>query len=264
MREIGSRDNRIYKEALKLSRKKYRDREGLYVVEGENLVREALRYSCVDKIFVSSDRVNTYIEAGILDREPADNVFSVEDSLFEKLAQTETSQGILATVRKKEFSVEELTEEKKGNNNFVVLDRLQDPGNIGTIVRTSEGAGYSGVIVLRGTADVFSPKTVRAAAGSVFRNPIIHVEDNRELRKLCDRLGLKLVVTGFDTDKYYFDEDISRDTALVIGNEGNGVSDELMDMADVKIKIPMMGELESLNASVAAGILMYEVQRRGR
>ena len=100
MREIGSRDNRIYKEALKLSRKKYRDREGLYVVEGENLVREALRYSCVDKIFVSSDRVNTYIEAGILDREPADNVFSVEDSLFEKLAQTETSQGILATVRK--------------------------------------------------------------------------------------------------------------------------------------------------------------------
>ncbi|MDD7718516.1 MAG: RNA methyltransferase [Eubacteriaceae bacterium] len=263
MREIRSKDNRIFKETLKLSQKKYRDREGLYIVEGENLVGEAMEYGLVKSIFVSEDKADFYRDRGLL-KEARGDTYLVEPKLFDRLAQTETSQGILAVVSKSLYDPETLVKNEKGNSNYVVLDRLQDPGNIGTIIRTAEGAGYSGVMVLKGTADVFSPKTVRAAAGSVFRNPIIQVEDNRELRKLCDRLGLKLVVTGFDTDKFYFDEDISQNTALVIGNEGNGVSGELMEMSDVRIKIPMMGNLESLNASVAAAILMYETQRRGR
>lgn len=264
MKAIASKDNRIYKETLKLSQKKYRDREGLYLVEGENLVEEALRYAEVERIFVSFDKREAYEEMGILNSENDGMTFCLGSGLFERLAQTETSQGILAVVRKNEFCLENGENLKRGNNNYVVLDRLQDPGNIGTIIRTAEGAGYSGIVVLKGTADVFSPKTIRAAAGAVFRNPIIHVEDNRELREFCDRMNLKMVVTSFDTDKYYFDEDISRDTALVIGNEGNGVSDELMEMSDVKIKIPMLGHLESLNVSVAAAILMYETQRRGK
>ncbi|MDD6043477.1 MAG: RNA methyltransferase [Eubacteriaceae bacterium] len=262
MREIISKDNRIFKDAMKLSQKKYRDREGLYLVEGENLVEEALNYGLAETIFISSSRLDYYRDKGLMAEKWEKLAFAVEPKLFDKLAQTETSQGILAVVRKREYGIDNLISDDCGKNNYVVLDRLQDPGNIGTIIRTAEGAGYSGVITLKGTADVFSPKTIRAAAGSVFRNPIIHVEDNRELRKLCDRLGLKLVVTSFDTDKFYFDEDLSENVALVIGNEGNGVSGELMNMADVKIKIPMQGRLESLNASIAAGILMYEAQRK--
>lgn len=253
MKEIRSKDNRIFKECQKLAQKKYRDREGRYLIEGENLVFEAFDHGKIDYLLIDEEKAGAY-------NLHADG-YVVEHKLFTKLAQTETSQGILAVVRKAEYSQSELEERCSGGRNVVVLDRLQDPGNIGTIMRTAEGAGYAAVIALKGTADIFAPKTIRAAAGSVFRIPIVHVEDNRELSELVKCLGKSLVVTSLDTDKYYFDVDLSKDTALVIGNEGNGVSDELMKMADVKIKIPMDGKLESLNASVAAGILMYEAQR---
>jgi len=253
MREIRSKDNRIFKECQKLSQKKYRDREGLYLIEGENLIGEVPEEDLV--YIICSDRLGWEFDDD-------ENVYLMSASLFDKLAQTETSQGILAVVRKPKITAASLQDRLAEDANVVVLDRLQDPGNIGTIIRTAEGAGYGAVITVKGTGDVFSPKTIRAAAGSVFRMPILQVEDNRELRELADRLGKKLVVTAFDTDKYYFDADLSKGTALVIGNEGNGVSAELMDMADIKVKIPMDGNLESLNASVAAGILMYETKRR--
>jgi len=253
MREIRSKDNKIFKECQKLSQKKYRDREGLYLIEGENLIAEV---PDEDLVYLICSEGSGWI------LEDKDDVYVMPANLFEKIAQTETSQGILAVVRKPNITAASLEERLKTEDNVVVLDRLQDPGNIGTIIRTSEGAGYGAVITVKGTGDVFSPKTIRAAAGSVFRMPIIQVEDNQELRKLTNQLGKKLVVTAFDTDKYYFDEDLSKGVALVIGNEGNGVSDELMAMADMKVKIPMDGHLESLNASVAAGILMYETKRK--
>ena len=254
MREIRSKDNRIFKECQKLSQKKYRDREGLYLIEGENLIAEVPEKDLV--YIICSDSHSDWDFADEKD------VYLMSAQLFDKIAQTETSQGILAVVRKPQITAEDLNEKITAKDNLVVLDRLQDPGNIGTIIRTAEGAGYGAVVTMKGTADVFSPKTIRAAAGSVFRIPIVQVENNQELRELADKLGKKLIVTGFDTDKYFFDVDLSQGIALVIGNEGNGVSDELMDMADIKVKIPMDGNLESLNASVAAGILMYEAKRR--
>lgn len=256
MREIRSKDNRIFKDCLRLSQKKYRDKEGRYLIEGSNLIFEAFDHADIDCLLIDEEKAGEY-DFSQRDAE----LYIVDHKLFGKLAQTETSQGILAVVKKREYSAESLKEKCDRNRNVVVLDRLQDPGNIGTIIRTAEGAGYAAVIALKGTADIFSPKTIRAAAGSVFRIPIIHVEDNRELMKLVEVLGKTLVVTSLDTDNYYFDVDLSRDTALVIGNEGQGVSKELQEMAPVKIKIPMDGKLESLNASVAAGILMYEAQR---
>ena len=114
---------------------------------------------------------------------------------------------------------------------------------------------------MKGTADVFSPKTVRAAAGSLFRMPVVFMDSNSELVEFSGAAGKKLVATCFDTERYYFDEDLTKDIALIIGNEGNGISQELMESSDLKIKIPMQGNIESLNASVAAGILMYEAVR---
>lgn len=252
IREIHSRDNRIFKECQKLSQKKYRDREGIYLIEGFNLMQEVPP----DMLLYAVARRGTQVQLP-----EGTDVYIMDEQLFDRIAQTETSQGILAAVRKREYTPEDLREHTSENSNFVVLDRLQDPGNIGTIIRTAEGAGYAAVIALKGTADIFSPKTIRAAAGSVFRIPIIHVEDNRELAGLAASLGKKLVVTSPDTDKTYYDEDLSAGIALVIGNEGGGVCQELMDMAHVRVRIPMEGSLESLNASVAAGILMYEAMR---
>lgn len=252
LKEIHSRDNRIFKECQKLSQKKYRDREGLYLIEGFNLMQEV----------PAEELCYMVLREGVLpDGLPEGEAYVMDGKLFDRLAQTETSQGVIAVVRKQVWTVEKLRAETGQNSNFVVLDRLQDPGNIGTIIRTAEGAGYAAVIAVKGTADIYSPKTIRAAAGSVFRIPIVHVEDNRELGSLAAGLGKKLVVTSLDTDTLYFDADLSRNVALVIGNEGSGVSRELMEMADVRVRIPMEGSLESLNASVAAGILMYEAGR---
>lgn len=254
-KKITSKENKIFKECSRLAQKKYRDREERYLIEGENLIFDALEADTeIDYMIV---REGTSYETDY-----DGDFYSLEPKLFDALAQTETSQGIMAVVKKKKFDADYLADINKDDSNFIVLDRLQDPGNIGTIIRTAEGAGYSGIICVKGTVDVYSPKVVRAAAGSVFRIPIVSVEDGRELQKLVSRLGKKLAVTCLNDDKYYFDVDIRKGIALVIGNEGGGCDPMLIEDADIKVTIPMKGKLESLNASVAAGILMYEAMRQ--
>lgn len=254
MREITSKDNKIIKLCQQLSLRKYRDKLGMYLIEGENLVREAvsegadLQWALVRKGY---EGVPPELEA---------KSFLVEPRLFDRLAQTDTSQGILAIVKKPVVSQAAMIE-KGAVGNFVVLDRLQDPGNIGTIIRTADAAGYSLVVVMKGTADVYSPKVVRAAAGSLFRVPVVFINDNEKLVSFIKAAGGKLVATCFDTDRYYFEEDLTKNIALIIGNEGNGISEELIESADTKIKIPMAGHIESLNAAVACAILMYEKVR---
>ena len=253
MRETTSKDNRIFKLCEQLALRKYRDRFSEYIIEGENLVAEALKTGAEVEALICR-RGYTKIPRELLSK-----TFVLEEKLFDRLAQTETSQGILAIVKKTEISKDMFAGER--GSNFVVLDRLQDPGNIGTILRTADAAGYRLAIVMKGTADVFSPKTVRAAAGSLFRMPVVFMDSNSELVEFSGAAGKKLVATCFDTERYYFDEDLTKDIALIIGNEGNGISQELMESSDLKIKIPMQGNIESLNASVAAGILMYEAVR---
>jgi len=252
MREITSKDNKIVKLCEQLSVRKYRDRLGLYLIEGENLLEEAVREgAAVDTVLMRKGY------RGRVQPELSDRTFALEPKLFDKLALTDTSQGILAVVRKPDISPADFVE-KGAAGNFVVLDRLQDPGNIGTIIRTADAAGYSLVVAMKGTADVFSPKVVRAAAGSLFRVPVVFMDDYDELAAFVKAAGGKLAATCFDTDRYYYDVDQTKNTALIIGNECNGIAPELIERADVKIKIPMAGTIESLNAAVAAAILMYE------
>ena len=181
---IQSKDNRIFKACQKLQQKKYRDREGLYLIEGPNLIGEAPAAD-IEYIVISEERQSDYGEYLSEDRP----VYLMAEQLFRRIAQTETSQGIAAAVKRRSWSWEQLSKLCGPGKNLVVLDRLQDPGNIGTIIRTAEGAGYSAVVAVKGTADIFSPKTIRAAAGTVFRIPIVQVGDNRELKALTDRLG---------------------------------------------------------------------------
>ena len=146
--------------------------------------------------------------------------------------------------------------------NYIVLDRLQDPGNIGTILRTADAAGFELAVLVKGTADPYSPKVVRSAAGSLFRVPICFVDGPDELIGLVHENGKRLIATALEAEKAYYDCDLKEDAAIVIGNEGNGIDRELLKRADEIITIPMAGNTESLNAAVSAGILMYERIRR--
>ena len=254
MRTISSKDNRIVKLCAGLSQKKNRDKQGLYLIEGENLLEEAVKNNAeIQTVLVRKGYEKTLW--GLEDR-----AFMLEDKVFRSLAQTQSSQGVIAIVKKPRTDISQFKIGNEGGN-YVVLDRLQDPGNIGTILRTADAAGYKLVIVMEGTADVFSPKVVRAATGSLFRMPVVFMASEDELTEFVRAAGKKLVATCFDTDRYYYEEELRSNIALIIGNEGNGISETLINRSDVKIKIPMENT-ESLNASVAAGILMYEAVRR--
>lgn len=190
-------------------------------------------------------------------------VLSMEEKLFEKLSQTQASQGILAIVEKKVMEEGDFLKQiQTKSGNVVLLDRLQDPGNIGTILRTADAAGYSGLMTIKGTADLYAPKIVRAAAGSLFRMPVFAADSAEQAVSILKAAGKTILATGFDTKFCYYDVNMEKNIGLIIGNEGNGISAELMDMAHQVIRIPMDGNIDSLNAAVAAGILMYESVRK--
>ena len=257
MREIRSKDNKIWKRCEQLTMRKYRDRSGLYLIEGENLLDEAIRnHVRIETVLVREDCQKA------LPPEAADKVFLLDARLFDKLAQTVTSQGILAVVAKAEVRKEDFI--GLPGSNFIVLDRLQDPGNIGTILRTADAAGYRLAILMKGTADVYAPKVVRAATGSLFRMPVVSMASTEELVEFTRAAGKKLTATCLDAQRCYYDEDLTHDIALVIGNEGSGVAPALIESSELRIKIPMQGNIESLNAAVAAGVLMYEAMRGRR
>ncbi len=244
---ISSKDNRIYKDLLRLEKRKFRDRENRFIAEGPNLVREAIATGMGIDAIILRDGVS------FGDDHPATRYMDAR--IFDSVSSTENSQGVLAVLRKPECTEDILN--KRGGC-VVVMDRLQDPGNVGTIIRTAEAAGYSAVICVKGTADPYSPKAVRAAAGSVLRMPVLHSEDEDETLKLLNNYGKKTVVTLPTGDNRYSDVDLSEDIALIVGNEGRGCSSAFIEQADISVTIPMEGDTESLNASVACSILMYE------
>lgn len=261
MKQITSSDNRICRIIRQLDSRKHREKLGLYLIEGENLTEEAFKNNAdIEFIAVNEDRLSYY-----------ENLFGgrlseccvMPAGLFNRLAQTESSQGIMAAVRIPQLTQQQFMEHIAGGN-VIVLDRLQDPGNIGTILRTCDAAGYRGAVMIKGTADIYSPKVVRSAAGSVFRIPAYYTAGARDGVKLLKDSGLQIIGTGFDTEDMYYDVDMRRNTAVVIGNEGNGISEEMAALCDRTVKIPMRGKIESLNAAVAAGILIYESIRQER
>ncbi|MGN0710687.1 MAG: TrmH family RNA methyltransferase [Anaerovoracaceae bacterium] len=272
MKTITSQDNKLYKSCFLLKQKKNRDKTGKYLIEGPNLVADALRSGVFPElILVSEESLSSEEISGLCSEyeEKSDGgkerIYVLSEKLFCRLSETENPQGILGVVRRKEFSDEAFFEEteggKNGATNIIVLDRLQDPGNVGTILRTAEAAGYGGVMVIKGTVDLFSPKTVRSCTGSVFRMPVIFKDTPQEALESLKSHGKKVVSTGLEESVYYYDTDLKKDVAVIVGNEGNGVCTEFMEGADVRVKIPMQGQTESLNASIAAAILMYEAVR---
>ena len=244
---ITSRDNQTIKEIIKLKDKKYRDKS--FIVEGIKQVEEAIKENAsIEKIVLSEDFIGKekYQEFGLVE---------VSNKLFNEITDTITPQGILAVVSKKE------NEEIDYSKDFIlVLDNIQDPGNLGTIIRTADSCDLGQIVVSKDTVDSYSPKVIRSTMGSSFRINVIE-KDLEEAIEEIKAHGFKVIVTSLQTDKSIYDIDYSK-TAIIIGNEANGVRENIFNKSDLKVKIPMLGKTESLNASIAAGIMMYEYTRQ--
>ena len=259
---ITSKDNFIVKRLKQLEAKKYRDRFSRFVLEGPTVLLEAfnedikLEFAVYSDWFARSEGSEDMIERLESRGVP---VYSVDDRMFASLSGTETPQGILAVAEKPEWDKAVL---RKPGANFIVLDRVADPGNIGTIVRTSEAAGFEAIIVIKGSADLYSGKVSRAAAGALMRMPVFYADSGDELVSMMREGGKKIVCTDPRSKVYYYNIDMARDTAIIIGNEASGVSQEIFECADLNVGIPMEGKTESLNAAVASSILMYESLRQ--
>lgn len=259
MQVISSKDNELIKHIKKLKDKKYRDESNEYIIEGVKLIEEAVKENAkIKKIIVCEDTTKTYeIPTNIMLEIAKYECIYVTEKIFASITQVTNPQGIMAIIEKNTENQEiDFTQDI-----IVALDDVQDPGNLGTILRTVDSIGLNQIIVSKGTADAFNPKVVRSTMGAIFRVKIIEVENLAQAIKEMRKHHFKLMVTSLQTDNSIYDIDFNK-KIIVIGNEANGVSKEIQDMADEKAKIPMLGRTESLNASVAAGIVMYEYVRQ--
>ena len=185
---------------------------------------------------------------------------TVSEEVFKKMSDTQTPQGILTVLKRPVYHLEELLQVE--NPLFVLLEDLQDPGNLGTIVRTGEGAGVTAVLMSKNTVDIFNPKTIRATMGSVYRVPFVYVENVEDTIKSLHNANVKTYAAHLAGKDYYDSFSFREGTAFLIGNEGNGLQKSTADAAFSYLKIPMEGQVESLNAAIATSLLMYEAHRQ--
>ncbi|MGD8188685.1 TrmH family RNA methyltransferase [Brevibacillus ginsengisoli] len=266
---ITSVQNPLIKRLHQLHSKKSRDEQGSYLVEGIHLVEEACK---------SSQKVETLLfdgEAG-LDRQVTSlleqysalnghepRMIATSSAIIEKLSETKSPQGIVAELKKPSHDWNAWwSDVSRQEYLVVVLDEIQDPGNLGTILRTADAAGADGVILCGGNVDLYNGKVVRSTMGSLFRVPVFSVERS-SLMEQVKRSNGRLLVTSLGESSKAYDEPIYQGrTAIVIGNEGRGVSPEILRQATETVHIPLYGQAESLNAAVATGIMLYEARRQ--
>ncbi len=274
-----------------LSRSRERKKQGIFVVEGikmftevpidrlleiyieETLFKEVLAGKADEEFVKKLDQIT-----GCLPKKDGkscvakDNGISVEfeivrDDIFRKMSDTQTPQGILCVVKRMDKTFENLIREAQRREEpglYLVLEDIQDPGNLGTMIRAGEGAGVSGIIMSDKTVDVYNPKTIRATMGSIYRVPFCYVSDLHRCIKDLQECDIQIFAAHLKGEESYDLQDYCRSVAFLIGNEGNGLKDETAELADTYIKIPMLGKVESLNAAIAATLLVYEAARQRR
>lgn len=256
---ITAASNSRIKRLIQLNQKaKVRKTEDVFVVEGTKMFLEA-PVSRIKEVYVSE----AFLErCGCRDRLEQTGFEVVADSLFSKISDTCTPQGILCVVEQFHYNMKELLQ--KEDSLLLILENIQDPGNLGTMLRTAEGAGVDGIIMSRDTVDIYNPKVIRSTMGSVYRMPFLYVDDLAAAIARLKREGVNVCAAHLKGKQMYTAADYRSKTAFLIGNEGNGLRDETAEMAGTYIRIPMEGKVESLNAAVAAAVLMYEAARQRR
>ncbi len=254
---ITSTANPQIKSLIQLQKKaRARREQDLFLVEGPKMYQEAPR----DRL------IKTYVSASFYEKNEKNGIRQTKDlellsdRVFEAVSDTQTPQGVLCLVRRQHYTLEELLQKQPPL--LMILENLQDPGNLGTILRTAEGAGVTGIVLGKDCVDLYNPKTIRSTMGSIYRMPVYHSENLRQdVEKLKSR-GVNLYAAHLQGREYYSGKSFAGPTGFFIGNESRGLSDELAALADTYIKIPMDGQVESLNAAVAAAVLMYEARRQ--
>lgn len=275
---ITSTSNQQVKNLLQLQKKaKVRREQQLYVVEGIRMFREAPARQ-IAQIYVSESFYRDPEHKALLEEKQRESctggknassdgrgirmeVFS--DHVFSHVSDTQTPQGVLCLMRMPGYELEQLLREHR-NGLWLALENVQDPGNLGTMFRTGEGAGIAGVLMDASTVDIFNPKTIRSTMGAIYRVPFVITPDLKDAVRMLQRHGVNVYAAHLEGSVCYDIPDYSKSSAFLIGNEGNGLTPELTACADTYIRIPMGGQLESLNAAMAAGILMYEANRQRR
>ena len=294
MELITSVNNQRVKEVANLKQKKYRTESGTFFAEGLRAVQEAVQYADVTELFY------TEAEAGRLDevlkaagnvpadtKEKSENkknanhnnagtakkrneaangirMYQVDEKVMAKLSDTKAPQGVLAVIRTPEQNLRHLRPGTASDNNapVIILDRVQDPGNLGTIIRTADAVGALGLILLEGCVDAYSPKVVRASMGSLFHLPVVQDVTAEEALTWCYRNGYEPAATALKNAQNVYKADISKKMAFLFGNEANGVAEELQAAAETRLFIPMAGLAESMNVAMAAGIILFEGLRQ--
>ncbi len=267
MEKITSPNNERIKQIVKmLSTPKERKYSGKYMAEGLRMVRE-IPAEDLDQIFITDEFFKNHVieDERLLKLVNSainrNDCYIVSDIVLRKLADTENPQGIVATVKMKTYELSDLIGDASDVPMILVIEKMQDPGNMGTIIRTAEGAGATGLLVSYDSVDIYSPKVVRSSMGSILRKPIVVTYDLLgDIGKLKEK-GIKIYGMHLDGSSIY-ETSLTGPSAFLIGNEGNGLSKEISEQADKLLRIPMMGEVESLNAGASATIIAYEAFRQ--
>ncbi len=242
-------------------RRKLREEKGVFLVEGIRMFRETPR-ELILEIYATDSFYDKNKSLFSEENNLKNRLEILSETVFQKISETTTPQGILCVVKRKTYELAQLINSE--NAHILVLEDLQDPGNVGTIIRTAEAAGVTGIIMSKNTADLYQPKTIRSTMGSIFRMPCVCVDDIQ--LAVCELKKHRIITFAahLNGEKWYNEVEYKGKIAFLIGNEGNGLSEAVAKEADTWIRIPMEGEVESLNAAVATTVLMYEAYRQRR
>lgn len=263
MEVITSKSNEKVKFIKSLNEKKFRQKDNCFYLEGIKVVEEVLISDrAIDIKFIAlSSEILKQVNGGIEFLNKLKNitnitVYDLKKEVFESVVDTKTPQGVLVVLKIQEYSLEKVLEENiNSNNNILLLDKIQDAGNIGTIIRTADAFGVNTILCMEGTVDVYSPKVIRSTMGSILREKIVYIK-NEEL-DILKNSNYAIVGTSLNTDEYIDNFDFSRKAIFVLGNEANGMSKDVENVCTKLVKIKMNGNAESLNVGIAAGIILY-------
>ena len=258
---ITSSKNSDIKYLRKLYNARKRRQEGKYILEGSRIIEQALDSGCsLTLVFATPD----FDDPELLTRLQGDKlkIRYISRKLLESVADTVSPQGIIALAEKPDYYLSDVLSESQ--ESILVLDRIQDPGNMGTLIRTAAAAGVEGIVALKGCVDIYNLKVLRATMGAVFSIPIITRLGKNEFLQEVNEGDYFLVCTAIDGEQYYYEVEYGQPVVFVIGNEARGIDSDLLKVANSRVKIPLSGEIDSLNAAVSGGIVLYDYLRQKR
>jgi RNA methyltransferase, TrmH family len=259
---ITSRDNSIIKHLRALSDPKHRKKELVFLIEGVKMVEEALRDKAGVTMIVASPALVQHHGKGVikLAENRSIDILWISDRLIDGISESKTPQPVMAVVAMKEHSEDKLF--AHSSKLIVICHQLQDPGNLGTIIRTVEAVGAAGIAITPHTVDPYSAKVIRASMGSILRLPVVRIGDSSAFVKLCKQKGFQTVAAVVTGEKSHFDIDFKKPTVIILGQESAGLSQDIMAEVDLRVRIPMVETIDSLNVATSSAVVLYEAMRQ--